>query len=95
MGTTVQDVGKGGHRCPYLGKNLRVGGTGVPDVWVGDVGDDTTHWEGSGRILPQGGPKANISKSLSDESRYVRLFFTPFSITIVPAPEGPGRHCSA
>ena len=37
VGETVQGFGKGGHRCPDIGKKLRGGGPGGPAVWVGDV----------------------------------------------------------
>ena len=55
VGTTIQGVGNGGRRFPYLVKNLRGGGPGSPDVWVVDMGFDTMYWEGVGRIPPQGG----------------------------------------
>ena len=36
------------------------GGSSVGnDLQVRDVGHDTTHWEGFGRFLPQGGPQAD------------------------------------
>ena len=53
MGATIQGVGKGGREFLHLRKNLCGGGPGVPAVWVGDVGDDTAHWEIVGRIPPQ------------------------------------------
>ena len=62
MGTTFQVVGQKGHGCSSLGKNLRVSVLGGPDVWVGDVGDKTTHWEGFGRITPQGGQQGQTDK---------------------------------
>ena len=34
---------------------LRYGGVGGIFVWVGDVGYVSTHWEGDGKIPPQGG----------------------------------------
>ena len=57
MGTTYQGVGKRGNGCPNLGKYLCGGGPGSFSVWVRDVGDDTTHWEGIGLSPPQDGPK--------------------------------------
>ena len=39
--------------------NLRGGGPGGTAVWVGDVRDDTAHWECFGSIPPQGGPQAD------------------------------------
>ena len=56
MGATDQGVGKRGRGCPDLRKDLRGDGPGSLAVWVGDVGDDTTHWEGSEWIPPQGDP---------------------------------------
>ena len=55
VGVTVYGVGQGGRGCPYLGENLRGGGSGGSVVWVRDVGDDTAHWEDSGwTTLPDG-----------------------------------------
>ena len=59
VGVTVYGVGQGGRGCPYLGENLRGGGSGGSVVWVGDVDDDTAHWVDSGRIPSQGGPQAD------------------------------------
>ena len=53
MVETVQGIGKVGRVCPDLGNNLRGGGTGDPDVWVRDVGDETIHWEYDDNIPPQ------------------------------------------
>ena len=61
---TVQGVGKGGHGCPYLGKNICGGVLGSSTVWVGDVGDDTAYWEGFGWIPPQGGPQTDGTETL-------------------------------
>ena len=52
MGADVQGVEQGGSGCPNLGDNLCGGGSSGPAVRVRDVGDDTTHWEGFGRISP-------------------------------------------
>ena len=57
VGATVQGVGQGGRRWPDLGENLRGGGPGCSVIWVGNVGDDTAHWEAFGRIPPQGVPR--------------------------------------
>ena len=43
VGVTEQGVGKRGHRCLDLGKDLHGSGPHSFSVWVGDVGDDTTH----------------------------------------------------
>ena len=45
-----QGVDQGGCVCPDLGENLREGGSGGHAVLVGDVGDDTAHWEVWGRF---------------------------------------------
>ena len=64
MGATFQGVGKLGSGCLDLGKNIHGGGTGGPDVWVGDIGDDITHWEGGGKISPQGALQADKMATL-------------------------------
>ena len=56
VGASDQGVGKRGHGLSDLGKDICGGGTISLAVWVGDVGDDTTHWEGSEWIPPQGDP---------------------------------------
>ena len=53
----VQGVEQGGCRYLDLGENLSGGGSGGPDLRVGDVGDDTIYWENFGQISPQGGPQ--------------------------------------
>ena len=55
VGTDVQCVEQGGRECLDLGENLRSSSSCGPDVLVVDVGDETTYWEGFGRIMPQGG----------------------------------------
>ena len=69
VGTTVHAIGKGGHGCPDIGKNLRRGGQGGLDVWVGDVGDDNAHYEGFKQIPPQGFPQADRTENLERERR--------------------------
>ena len=64
MSATVQGIRKGGRRCIDLRKNIRGRGPGSPVLWVGDVGNDTTHWEGVERIPPQGGPQAEGTEIL-------------------------------
>ena len=64
VGVTYHGAGKRGHRCPYLGKYIRGGGPGSIDVWVRYVGDDTSHWEYFGRIIPQGGPQAEGTETV-------------------------------
>ena len=36
-------------------------------VRVGDLGDNPLHWEGVGRIPPQGGPQADREESLESK----------------------------
>ena len=36
-------------------------------VRVGDLGDNPLHWEGVGRIPPQGGPQADRVETLAKE----------------------------
>ena len=57
-------VQQGGCGFLGLGENLRDGCSGGPAVQVGDVGDDTTHWEGFGRINPQA-----EQKGLTDQNQ--------------------------
>ena len=71
VGATVEGVGKGGRGCPDLGKNLPGSGPGGPAVWVGDVGDDTTHWGGVGRITQQVGTQADETTTLEGGRREV------------------------
>ena len=61
---TFQVVGKGGRGCLDLGKNICGSGSGGTDVWVGDVGDDTAHWERVGRIPPLGDPQEDGTETL-------------------------------
>ena len=67
--TTVQGIGKGGRGCPDARKNLCGGDKGGSDVWIGNVGADNAHWEGLGRIPPQGGPQADWMPALEREGR--------------------------
>ena len=50
---------QGGCGCPYLRPNLLGGGSVDHDVQVGDVSDDTPHWEDFGQIPLQAGPHAD------------------------------------
>ena len=69
MGANIQGIGKGGHRFLEIRNNIRGGGPGGSAAWVGDVGDDTTYWEGFGRIPPQGGLQADKMATLYREGR--------------------------
>ena len=59
MGETVEGAGKRGCGCPDLGPDILGGGPVGNYLRVIDVGHDPTHWEGVGRIPPQGGPQAD------------------------------------
>ena len=69
MGAAFQGVEQGWFVCPYLGDNLRGSGSVGSVVWVIYMGDDTTYWEDSGRIPPQGGPQADGMTTLAREGR--------------------------
>ena len=58
-----------------------------------EVLDDAVDCKITGAPLPWVVP--NISTSSSEESLYVRLAFALLAVTLVPAPEGSGRHCFA
>ena len=73
MGATDESSGKRGCRCLYLGTNILGNGTVSVGVWVGDMGDDPTHWEGVGRIPPQGGPQADGEAALAGEGQCVDI----------------------
>ena len=47
-----------------FGDNLCGGGSWVHDVWVGDMGGDTAHWKGFGRIPPQCFPQDDGTTTL-------------------------------
>ena len=58
MVVSESSVDQEGCGCPDLGPDLFGSGSVNHALRVGDVGYDTTHWEGFGKIIPQGGPKA-------------------------------------
>ena len=55
---------QGGCGCPDLGPYIIGGGSVGHDLRVVDVGHDTTHWEGFGRIPPQVVPQADGEATL-------------------------------
>ena len=59
MGTYVYVIEQEGCGCLDLGENLCNGVSEGHAVWVRDMGDNTAHWEGLGRIPSQGGPQAD------------------------------------
>ena len=70
---TFSDGEKRGCRCPDLGPNLLISGSVSHALWVGDVGHDTAHWEGFGRIPPQGVPKADREETSERMGRSMDL----------------------
>ena len=48
-------IDQGGGRCPDLGPDILSVSAIDPAVRIRDVGDNTAHREGVGRITPQGG----------------------------------------
>ena len=82
VGAPAQGFGKRGRRCLDLGKDLHGGGPGSLAVWVGDVVNDTTNWEGFERISPQGGPQDNETANPDRDFQYVG---------VTPAGGGDGR----
>ena len=77
MGTDVQCVEQGGRGCLDLGENLRRIISGGISVQVEDVGDDTTHWEGLGRITPQGGQQG-LKYQIQPPSGCIHLWIWEF-----------------
>ena len=69
MGTTDQCVGNIGRGCPDLRKDPYGSVPVSIDVWVGEVGDYTAHWEVLGRIPPQGGLQADGTETV-EENRW-------------------------
>ena len=61
------------NRFPDLGPDILGGGSVGPVVRVGDVGDDTTHREGVGRIPSHVGPQADWEATLEKEGRIVGI----------------------
>ena len=57
-----------------LGSDLIGGGSVGHDLQVGDVGHDTAFWEVWGRILSQGGPKADREATLERTGRSMVIF---------------------
>ena len=55
---------EGDNGCTNVRNNLRDSGLGGSDVWVVDVGYDTAHRWGLGKIPPQGVPQADEMETL-------------------------------
>ena len=64
---------QGGCGCPYLGPDLLGGGPVGHAVRVGDVGDDSPHWESFGRITPQGNPQDDGEETSEREVQSVGI----------------------
>ena len=74
VGAAEQGVDQGGCVCPDLGPYLLGGGSVGYALRVGDVGHDTTHWEGLGWIPPHGGPQADGEATLERTVRSMVLY---------------------
>ena len=59
MGASISGADQRGNGCLELGEYLCGSGSGDHALWVGDVGNDTAHREGLGRIPSQGVPHAH------------------------------------
>ena len=57
MGAADSDIEQGGSGCLENGTDLLGGSAIGNDVGVRDMGPDSAHEEGVGRIPPQGGPQ--------------------------------------
>ena len=68
---TDEGAGKRGCGCPHLGPDILFDVPVGIFVWVRDVVDDPTHWEGVGRIPPQGVPQADREATSAREGRRV------------------------
>ena len=71
VGADVLAAEQGGSRCLYLGQYLHGGGSGVHAIRVRDVGNETLHWEGFGRITPLGGPQADGETTFDRTGRWM------------------------
>ena len=71
VGVAVYGAEQGRCVCPYLKDNLHGGGSFSDYIQVGDVGDDTAHWEVFGRIPPHGGPQADGKTTLERTGRWM------------------------
>ena len=73
MGVADLGIEQGGGGCLYLGTDLLVGNGIVHTVQVRDIGPDTAHEEGVGRIPPQGGLQADGVATAEGAERMVVL----------------------
>ena len=73
MGAVDLDIEQGGSGCPDIGTDL-LGGSAIGNaVRVRDMGPDTAHEEGVGRIPPQGGPQADGAETAEGMGRRMVL----------------------
>ena len=56
---------------PVPWENLCSSVSGGPSVQVGDVGDNTAHWEVFGMITPQGGSQTDGTTTLERAGRWM------------------------
>ena len=71
VGAAVLNAEQGGSGFPNLRDDLCGSGSGNNALWAGDVGKDTAHWEGFGRITPQGGPQDDGEKTSDKKGRWM------------------------
>ena len=69
MGAADSDIDQEGNGCPDIGTYLLGSGAIGLDVRVRDMGTDTVHEEGVGRIPPQGGPQADGAETAEGAGR--------------------------
>ena len=69
MGTAYYVVDQGGCVCLDLGPYLLGVDSVINTLQIGDVGDDTSHWGGLGKILPQGCPHADGDETSESTGR--------------------------
>ena len=73
VGATDNVAGKRWCICLELGPDIIGGGPVCNDLRVRGVGNDPTHWEGVGRIPPQGGLQDDWEATLVREGRHVEI----------------------
>ena len=74
MGSTLESSGMGGQGHPNIRELLSVSGSGGVVIWIGYMGDVSTHWEYVGRIAP-----LNDTPTGQGSRQYIRR--TGFSLT--------------
>ena len=74
VGAAVSGAEQGGRRCSELREDFCGIGSGGHAIWVGDVGHDTEHWEGLGRIPLQSGPQYDREKTSESTGRWMGVY---------------------